>query len=118
MGAEVRAKSIEHPRFATLRSIGDQMRAEVLERHDLAGQELVGVGDLEPAVRDRGRIEPVLHAPNWTTLFGARRAQNRTCSTLAELGRFVTIERASDGRAQGALQSGSGSSGSVALRNR
>src|SRR5687768_3175613 len=48
MRAEVRAKSVEHARFSALGSIRDEVLVEVTERDDFAGQELVGVGHLEP----------------------------------------------------------------------
>ena len=61
VSAEVRTECVEHRKLALLRTPDDEVLAEVLQRFDVTRLDLVGVGDLEPAVGDRRGEKAVAH---------------------------------------------------------
>jgi hypothetical protein len=60
VGAEVRAEGVLHVDGAVGVAPPDQVLLPVVERLGLAGGEVLGVADAEPAERDGKRV-PVLH---------------------------------------------------------
>src|SRR5690606_81261 len=81
MRAEMRAEGIEDGELAALGAEEDKILAEIFERNDIAGFDLVVIGDLEPAARDRRGV---------ITVDAHDSLKTRTCSTSCQASRKST----------------------------